>query len=249
MKRMLWVVFSILVCNTAQAVDLDIISGSQAAFRGASEDAIALIEYKPLGPAEWSGITGFEIAAIGSYVPTKHKEDWKTLTGQDVDYLALVGARVAKGLPFNLDVAAFYSGVPQYGIGVYGAELRYAILPGSTVLPAIAIRGAWDEVRGLDDFDLRAYTVDASISKGFAFLTPYAGGGYVWGVSDPNVNFTTICENPSEPCPQFTLQKENIRKPKFFAGMRMSLGLLHVTPEFEMVGSNQSYNLNVGIHW
>lgn len=240
MKRTLCMLSSILVCGTAQAVDLDFVgTPSQSDFRGASEDAIALIEYKPLGPAEWSGITGFEIAGIASYVPTKHKQEWKNLTGEDVDYLALVGARVAKGLPFNLDVAAFYSGVPQYGVGVYGAELRYAILPGSTVLPAVAIRGAWDEVRGLDDFDLRAYSVDASISKGFAFLTPYVGGGYVWGVSDPQGQVAELSG----------LEKEDIRKPKFFAGLRMSLGLLHLTPEFEQVGSNQSYNLNFGLHW
>jgi len=242
-----WMLVAVVVCGAAQASDLEIETASQSAFRGASEDAIALIEYKNLGPAEWSGITGFEVAAIGAYVPTKHKEDWKTLTGQDVNELALVGVRVAKGLPLNLDVAAFYSGVPEYGVSVYGAEIRYAFLPGSTVLPAVALRGTWDEVRGLDDFDLHAYTVDASISKGFAFLTPYVGAGYVWGVSDPNITFTCvgIPENPSDFCPQ--LEKENIRKAKVFAGMRMTLGFFRITPEFEQVGSNQSYNLNVGI--
>jgi hypothetical protein len=234
--------FAVLVCllgGAARAEDIEIITPSQSAFRGVSEDAIAAIEYKNLGPAEWSGITGFEVAAIGAYVPTKHKEDWKTLTGLDVEQLALVGVRVGKGLPFNLDVAAFYSGVPEYGVGIYGAELRYAFLPGSTVLPAVAVRGTWDEVRGLDDFELRAYTVDASISKGFAFLTPYAGAGYVWGVSEPRGDVAEISG----------LEKENIRKPKLFVGMRMTLGLLHLTPEFETIGSNQSYNLNFGIHW
>jgi hypothetical protein len=239
MKRSLLLIALAAAAGAAQAKDLNIVTGSQSAFRGASEDAIAAIEYKPLGPAEWSGITGFEIAAIGAYVPTKHKDDWKTLTGQEVNELGLVGARLAKGLPFNFDVAAFYSGVPQYGVSIYGAELRYAILPGSTVMPALAIRGAWDKVSGLDDFDLHAYTVDASVSKGFAIFKPYLGAGYVWGVSDPQGDVATLSG----------LHKENIRNGKFFAGMRISLGLFHLTPEFEQVGSNQSYNLNVGIHW
>ena len=236
MKRFVLLI-AMTACSAVHAKDLNIIVPSQSAFRGASEDAIAAIEYKALGPAEWSGITGFEIAAIGAYVPTKHKDDWKTLTGQDVNELGMVGARLAKGLPFNFDVAAFYSGVPQYGVSIYGAELRYAILPGSTVMPALAIRGAWDKVTGLDDFDLHSYSVDASVSKGFAIFKPYAGAGYVWGVSDPQGTFGSA------------LKKEDIHKGKFFGGIRISLGLFHITPEFEQIGSNQSYNLNVGIHW
>lgn len=239
MKFLLLLAALTVAAGAAQARDLNIVTPSQSAFRGASEDAIAAIEYKPLGPAEWSGITGFEIAAIGAYVPAKHRDDWKTLTGQDVKELGLVGARLAKGLPFNFDVAAFYSGVPQYHVSIYGGEVRYAILPGSTVMPALAIRGAFDKVSGLNDFDLHAYSVDASISKGFAILKPYVGAGYVWGVSDPQGDVATASG----------LHRENIRKGKAFAGMRISLGLLHITPEFETIGSNQSYNLNVGIHW
>jgi len=248
MRRSLLIMAALVVAAGAQARDLRITSNDQKAFRGASEDAIAAIEYKPLGPAEWSGITGFEIAAIGAYVPTKHRDDWKTLTGQDVKELGLVGVRVAKGLPFNFDVAGFYSGVPQYKVSIYGGEVRYAILPGSTVMPALAIRGAFDKVSGLDDFDLHAYSLDASVSKGFAILKPYVGAGYVWGVSDPNVSFFNECA--TTPCPQpEPLHRENIHKGKFFGGVRISLGLLHITPEFEQIGSSQSYNLDVGIHW
>jgi hypothetical protein len=218
--------------------DLEIQPGAfQSDFRAVSEDIIATIEYKALGPAEAGGWTGFEVAAFGAYVPTENEESWKRLTGQDVEELGLVGVRVQKGLPFNIDVGAFYSGVPEYGVGIYGAEVRYAILPGSTVMPAFAIRGTYDELHGLDDFDLRSYSVDASISKGFAFLTPYAGAGYVWGVSEPK---GTIAELSG-------LERENIKKAKFFAGVRIALALLRITPEFEQVGSNQSFNLLVGI--
>ena len=240
MSRFALLVAALSVCAQAQAKDLHITgTPTQSDFRGASEDVIATIEYKDLGPAAWSGITGFEIAAIGSYLPTEHRQEWKNLTGQNVRELGLVGARVQKGLPLDLDVGAFYSGVPEYGVGVYGAELRYAILPGSIALPALAVRGTYDQVRGLDDFNLRAATVDASVSKGFAFLSPYVGGGFVWGVSEPKGQVAAVSG----------LQKETIHKPKFFAGVRISLGLLHLTPEFETIGSNKSYNLNFGIHW
>ncbi len=249
MKRLAWLIAMSAPCSMALANDLTITNRDQNAFRGASEDVIAAIEYKPLGPAEWSGITGFEIAAIGAYVPTKHRDDWKTLTGQDVKELGLVGVRVAKGLPFNLDVAAFYSGVPQYKVSIYGGEVRYAILPGSTVMPALAIRGAFDKVSGLDDFDLHSYTIDASVSKGFAILKPYAGAGYVWGTSDPQNQGVCMSGSSDPSCLAPPLKKENIHKGKFFGGVRISLGLLHITPEFEQIGSNQSYNLNFGIHW
>lgn len=206
-------------------------------FRAVSEDVIATMEYKALGPAEASGLTGFEIAAFGAYVPTENEESWKRLTGQDVSELGIVGLRVQKGLPFNIDVGAFYAGVPQYEVGIYGAEVRYAILPGSTVMPAFAIRGTYDELHGLDDFDLRSYSVDASVSKGFAFVTPYAGAGYVWGVSEPRGNVAEVSG----------LEKENIKKAKVFVGARITLALLRITPEFEQIGSNQSFNLSVGI--
>ena len=235
MRRYLLLVAFALPC-AAFAKDIQINPGAtQNDFHFVSQDAVATIEYKALAPAEASGITGFELAAVGSWVPVHHKDNWKNLTGLDVSNLGLVGVRAIKGLPFNIDVGAFYSTVPGYNVSIYGGEVKYAILPGSVVLPAVALRASYNGTHRLDDFKLRATTVDASVSKGFAFITPYLGAGYVWGVASPDT--------------ATGLKRENINKSKVFAGARISLGLLHVTPEIEAIGSNVSYNLDFGIHW
>lgn len=233
MRRYLLLIAFMLPC-AAQAKDVKINGGSQNDFHFVSQDAISVIEYKALAPAEASGITGFEIAVAGSYVPVHHKDNWRNL-GIDIRDLGLVGIRAIKGLPLNIDVGAFYSTVPGYNISVYGGEVKYAILPGSIALPAVALRASYNGTRGIGNFKLRATTFDASISKGFAFITPYLGAGYVFGVSSPDK--------------ATGFQRENINKSKVFAGARISLGLLHITPEIEAIGSNASYNIDFGIHW
>jgi hypothetical protein len=226
---------SLFLSCAAQAKNIEIILPVQSDFEIVAEDLVATIAYKALAPAEASGITGFEIAAEATYVPVDDKDAWKRLTGLSVDQVGLVGLRAFKGLPFNIDIGAFYSGLPEYDVKVYGGEIRYAFLPGSTLLPAVALRGAYSRTAGIDDFDLDATSLDLSISKGFAFITPYVGAGYVWGVADP------------QGVPG--LEKVDVEKAKVYVGARMSLGLLHLTPEYERIGDVSVYNLNFGLHF
>lgn len=218
--------------GVAAAEDIRILLPNQSDFRLVAEDVINTVTYKPLAPAEAGGIIGLEVGAIASYVPVEDKQAWKRLTGLNVSELIVVGGRVLKGLPLNIDVGAFYTVVPEYDVRIYGAELRYAILPGSTVMPALALRGAYTAVEGIGDFDVRSSSLDLSLSKGFAMVTPYLGAGYVWGVVDPD--------------PQTTLKKENVQKPRVFGGVRVTLGPLYLTPEISAMDGNPAYSVNTG---
>jgi len=59
--------------------------------------------------------------------------------------------------------------------------VRYALLPGSTISPAVALRLAYVTTTGIDDFDLDSTSFDVSVSKGFGPITPFGGIGYVKG--------------------------------------------------------------------
>lgn len=216
-----------------QAKDLELIGGSQADFRNISKDIVATIDYKALGPAEAGGLTGFSVGTFATYVTVDNEASWTTATGEDIDELGLVGIQANKGLPFDIDVGAYFSAIPTTSVKVYGAELRYAFLPGSAVLPAVAIRGTYSKLTGIDNFDVDSKSVDLSVSKGFAFVTPYAGVGRVFGTSDPDASSG--------------LTKEDIEATKLFAGVRFGFGLFEMTPEYTRIGDNNAYNLRLGL--
>lgn len=204
---------------------------TQANFRAISEDVSAALNYKALGPAESTGLLGFGIGAFAAYTPVKNEAAWKAATGADVDAIGMAGAVLHKGLPLNLDLGAFIATVPGTNVKVFGGELRYAILEGGAATPALGLRASYTRTNGSDDFEATSQGIDAEISKGFTVVTPYAGAGYLRSISDPNIA---------------GLQKETISQGRYYAGLRLSLIFLELTPEIERVGSNTSYNLRLG---
>lgn len=210
----------------------------QAAFADVVEDVAAALNYKALGPAEPTGITGVGVGAFINYTAVENKDAWSRLTGgEDVDAIGMAGIVATKGLPFGLDVGAFYTAIPGTSVKAYGAELRYAILEGGVASPALALRGAYATTRGIRDFDYAAYSADVSLSKGFAVLTPYVGAGYVWASADPRGANAQAAG----------LRKTDADHERLFVGMRISLLLLEITPEYERTGDNNGYNLRLGL--
>lgn len=241
--RLLTVAALLATASQAFADDLEISCGStpadcRQAFHGAAKDIAATLNYKIVAPAEATGLLGFGIAAIGSYTPTEHKGDWKTLTGDKVGQLGMVGAVINKGLPFGFDLGAFYAAVPTAsGAAAYGVQLRYAILEGGVAEPALAVEGNYTRGTGIDDFDYSAWGADVMVSKGFAFLTPYAGVGYVSASVDPDSSLKASSG----------LQNENVDQTRVFIGSRIALGFLELTPEYERFGQNNVYNVRLGL--
>lgn len=205
----------------------------QQDFEGIMQDASAALNFKSLGPAEATGITGIGIAAFVSYVPVENEQNWRRITGTDVDAVGMAGIIVRKGLPFNIDVGAFYSTVPGTGADVFGGEVKYAILEGGVASPALAVRGTYVATSGIEDFDYTAWGADVSLSKGFALVTPYIGAGFVSYTADPNN--------------VFGLQEVEDDGERIFIGMRIGLALIDIIPEYERVGDNNSYNLLLGL--
>lgn len=210
---------------------------SQSQFRLFSEDLGAALSYKSVTPAAPLGVTGFEMGVGVTTTKMNNPQLWSTVTGggSSLKSMILPKLYIYKGLPFNIDVAAFYSRVPTTNIKLTGLELRYAILEGGVALPAVAVRGSTTRLSGVDQLALSTKNLDVSISKGFAIFTPYAGIGSVWVDSTPNGAGTLI--------------KETFRQGKIFAGANINMGFSNFALEYDKTGSSTSYSAKLGFRF
>jgi hypothetical protein len=199
---------------------------AQGAFRDLSKEAGAAISLRKTAPAEPLGLLGFDAGVEVSAMDIKSNSSyWQSAFGNDApSYLLLPKIRARKGLPFGIDVGAMYSYVPDSNVKIWGVELSKAIFEGSVATPALGVRASYTRLAGVNDLDLQTAGLDATISKGFLFLTPYAGGGAVWVDSKAKGNLQTISH----------LSGETIYQPRVFAGLKISpLPLFAITAEAE----------------
>jgi hypothetical protein len=175
------------------------------------------------------------------------EEYWKyAIKGQSVPGYAIIPKlHVIKGLPFNIDVGAVFSMVPDTNIKYFGGELKYAIMQGSAVTPAVAVRGTYTQLLGVDQLDFKTYGVEATISKGVGFgvkLTPYAGVGVNWFQSTPK-GFASLPVLSGG----LGLSAENSTHLKAYAGARFTLTLIAITGEIEINDVTPVYSLKAGL--
>lgn len=210
---------------------------TQQEFQSFSEDLGAALSYKSATPAEPLGVTGFEFGIGATSTKMVNPQHWSTVTGgaSSLKSIVLPKLYVYKGLPFNIDVAGFYSRVPTTNIKLTGLEFRYAILEGGVASPAVALRGATTKLSGVEQLALSTKNLDVSISKGLAMFTPYAGVGSVWVTSTPN-NAGTLTEVA-------------FRQSKFFAGANINLGFSNIVIEYDKTGSATSYGAKLGFRF
>jgi hypothetical protein len=212
----------------AAAADIDSVGNlTQSQFRLFSEDLGAALSFKPLIPAEPLGITGTDLknarllslASSGRSVPT---------------LLPVPTLRAHKGLPLNIDIGAMYSKIPDLDVTLWGGELRWAIVEGGALMPAVALRGSYSALTGVDQLKLTTAGADISISKGFAMFTPYAGVGQVWVKSTP------------QGVP--VLREESFTQTKVFAGVNINLGI-NLALEADTTGGIVSYGAKFGVRF
>jgi hypothetical protein len=221
-----------LAVSPAVAADISFIRGiGQGEFKDLSKEAGAALGYRNMAPAAPLGITGFDIGLEASAINIENNSSyWKSAFGDDApSYLIIPKIRARKGLPFGIDVGAMYSYVPDSNIKLYGAELSKSILDGTMATPAVGVRATYTKLAGVNDLGLHTYGVDASVSKGFLFLTPYAGAGMMWINSEAKGHLKTYSQTLG-----VNLNSETITVPRFFGGLVISpLPLLGITAEAE----------------
>lgn len=211
---------------------------SQSDFRLFSEDLASALSYKALSPAEPLGITGLDVSLEVTATKLQHPELFQAAANNSsMSTLPVAKLHVQKGLPFGIDLGAFYSSVPNTNIKLYGGEVRYALVSGNVAIPAVAIRGTYTKLTGVDQLDLSTRGLELSVSKGIAMFTPYAGVGKVWASSAASL-----------PAP-YSLGKENFSLNKYFVGANLTFLPMVVGLEADKTGDATSYGLKLGIRW
>ncbi len=205
----------------AQAAEIGL-SGviTQAEFRNFSEEAGLMISYLPLAPAEPLGILGFDAGIETTFVNIHDDQSyWTNATTTDPPSLIFIPKlHVQKGLPFGIDVGAVYSNISQLNVSLAGAEIKWAVLSGNMALPAVALRGSYTKLLGVDDLDIETYGVDLSASKGFVFITPYAGVGQTWVHSSENSSL-------------LDLDDEQVSLSRVFVGVKVTFLIVSLVAE------------------
>jgi len=212
-------------------------SVGQASFKAMSKDMGAAIGYKAMGDAEPLGIIGFDVGVALTATSIDASSAWGSAMGSSkVNSLVLPKLYAKKGLPFGVDLGAYYVKVPSTNIEVWGGEIKYAILDGTMATPALAVRGSMSKLEGIDQWKMTTTGLDISISKGILMLTPYAGIGQQWTTSTPQGSAASA-----------GLKEEKLSEQKMYAGVGMSLLLVNFTLEHEIMGDNTSTTLKAGI--
>lgn len=223
---------------TAHAGDLSALGSlTQSDFRTVSEDLGAAFSYKPIAPTEAQGLTGFDLGVeVGGTDIGRSAGALSRAGASDSPMNTLMASRLHlhKGLPAGFDIAAFMANVSAINVNVVGGELRYALLPGGLATPAVGVRGAYTSMNGSSQLSLTTRSLDISVSKGFAMLTPYAGIGQVWVDSAPNAG---------------ALGRESFNMGKLFAGLNINMGLVNLALEADQTGSTTSWGLKLGLRW
>jgi hypothetical protein len=239
MKRAL-ASLAILLAATPPAIAADNIDQInqliQADFRSLSEDLGAALSYKAVIPAKPLGITGFDLGVEVSATKLQHRDAWdRASSGTVSDTVYIPKLHLHKGLPAGFDLGAFYTSVPDSNIKLWGAEVRYAILEGGVVEPALGLRGTYSKLTGVSELDFHTTGLELLVSKGFAIFTPYAGVGRIWTTSEP-VGVSNI-------------KKEEFSQGKYFVGGNLNFGLVNLALEADKTGDATSYNAKLGFRF
>ena len=216
----------------AFAANINVGALTQAQFFAFSQDMGAALSYKAAEPAAPLGVTGFDVGVAATSTQLQNSALLQKAGGPNTGSLVIPKLQIEKGLPFNIDVGAFYSAIPTTNISLYGGELRYAILEGGVTQPAVSVRGALSKLSGVTGWSLDTKSLDVSVSKGFAFLTPYAGAGSVW----TNSTATGFSD-------------ASFRQNKVFLGANANFGLANFALEYDKTGTIPSYTAKFGFRW
>ncbi|HVR96390.1 MAG TPA: hypothetical protein VMW27_07240 [Thermoanaerobaculia bacterium] len=213
----------LLLLTAAPAAAWDIRDDAPAdGFRVFHERFSDAVYHYPRHGAAPLGLVGFEVYADAAVDQTFDDEG---LEGPVIDdeltggllAVARVGAR--KGLPAGIDIGLAYGKVLDSDLDLVSADLQWAILKGGALSPALSLRLTGTQTLDSGSYDLQQYGAEVLLSKGFAVLTPYIGGGFVYSESRLSSPTRTL--------------KEDSTRGVLYAGATLNLLLPKITVEVE----------------
>lgn len=220
----------------ALAADISNFSGlNQAEFAALSKDLAAATSSKATEPAAPLGITGFDINATAAVTQTQAGSAWAKATGSSADQLVQTKLSVTKGLPWGIDVGGFTATVASSNATATGFHVKYALINGNPVMPAVAVRASRSRMGGVSQMDLTNTGYELLISKGFLGLTPYAGVG--------------IVKSNATPKGVTSLSSESFNQTRTFVGASWNVLLMNLTAEYDRTGEASTYSIKAGLRF
>jgi hypothetical protein len=238
------------VAGRASAADISFVTGvGQDDFKKLVKDTGAALSYKNVAPAAPLGLLGFDVGLEAVGLNIGGTSYWDAATGgKGSDFVVVPKLRARKGLPFSIDVGAMYSAVPNSNVQLFGAELGYALMDGGAALPAVGLRATYTKLLGVDELDVQTAGIDATISKGFVILTPYAGIGALYTEGKAKGKIVTdpafIAVNGGK-----ALESEKLWSARYYGGLKLTpIPLFGITGEVEYSGV-MTYSLKAAINF
>lgn len=238
MKKIL--VFAVmLLCGAAFAGDFGIQSGmTQSQFSSLVKEMGQIVTPTPNSPAEPLKTIGFDVALETAVIDIADGEDYWKNAWDDNDPSSVVSVyrvHIQKGFPFGLDLGLSITKGVNIDFTAITGEVKYAILEGTAVTPALSVKGSYTKVTGLDDMSLQTASAGAYISKGILMLTPYAGVEGIYAMaSDDSGNH---------------LDDEKVGAVRGLAGLQFSPFPLLVINAEVAKGTAMEYGLKAGLRF
>ena len=219
--------------NPAMAGDLTISNTmNQTEFLAFSKDLAAVTSNKAIEPAAPLGITGFDVSASTSITKIQDGAAWAKASGDSKTNVMQTKLSVSKGLSGGWDVGGFVSTVSSSNASVTGVHVKYALLEGNAITPAIALRGSHSRMGGVSGMALHNTGLDLLISKGFVGFTPYAGVG--------TVHTSATATGKSD---------ESFTQSKSFVGVSWNVLLVNLSAEYDRTGKTSTVGLKAGLRF
>ena len=227
------IVSAVAFSNPAMAGDLTISNTmNQTEFLALSKDLAAVTSHKAIEPAAPLGITGFDVSASTSLTKIQDGAAWAKASGDSKTNVMQTKLSVSKGLSGGWDVGGFVSTVSSSNVSVKGVHVKYALLEGNAITPAIALRGSHSRMGGVSGMALNNTGLDLLISKGFVGFTPYAGVG--------TVHTSATATGKSD---------ESFTQSKSFVGVSWNLLLVNLSAEYDRTGKTSTVGLKAGLRF
>ncbi|MCK5878391.1 MAG: hypothetical protein KAH24_01335 [Holophagae bacterium] len=195
MKRFGWILMVLALVPGAFAQDIGFTGPmSQAQFSSFTREMGTALWFSPGAPAETLGVTGFDISGDLVLVDISNGSDyWKNMTfGNPDSFLVTTRVHVQKGLPFGVDVGMMWSKTMDTNASSWGVEAKYALIEGSTAIPAVVVRASYSKLSGVDDLNMNTKSLGLMVSKGFLMFTPYGGVSLVRMHASPSIEGTGL---------------------------------------------------------
>jgi hypothetical protein len=223
--------------------DFDFSGISEADFAKFSRVAAQAMYATPVEPATHRGFLAFDVGIALTAVPVDVDATWWRNAVRDdftvSDHLVVPKLVASKGLSIAT-ISGSYAKVQDSDVSIIGGAIDVPIIRGGIAVPSLTVRGAYSQLRGVDNFEAKSMGVEIFIAKGFGPITPYAAVGRMRAdtTADPTNGNPTLL-----PVPLLVHESDFNR---YTAGVRISLAIPKIVVEVTQA-EERSYAAKISV--